>query len=239
MGRRVEDVMTKSVAVVRDSAPFKEILGIMHARRVSALPVVDDEDRLVGIVSEADLLLKEEYADAHEDADLPLFERRARRIEREKAAGTVASELMTTPVITIGPSATLAEAARLMHEEGVKRLPVVDAKGRVAGIVSRADLLKVFLRRDDEIRTEVIEEVIQDKLFIDPDTIKVNVETGLVTLDGRVEQRSLIPILVAMVRGVDGVVGVESRLQYEVDDVTLRPEVMGPWGLLPYSLRES
>lgn len=215
--RTVEDVMTKTVAVVRDSAPFKEIVRLMDEYRVSALPVVDAAGRIVGIVSEADLLLKEESVDRAEE-EAPLFERRHRRVERAKAAGLVACELMTSDPITIGPDATLPEAARRMHQHGIKRLPVVDAEGHVLGIVSRRDLLKVFLRPDEAIAREVRVDVIERTLWIEPGAIQVRVHDGVVDLRGQVERRSLVPVVVGLVRGIEGVVGVEDHLTFEVDD---------------------
>jgi CBS domain-containing protein len=143
--RRVRDVMTAEVVVVRDRTPFKEIVGLMRQHNVSALPVVDATDELVGIVSEADLLLKEEHV--AEGESHRRFQSRRRRIDRAKAGGVIARELMSSSVETIDPEAPLARAARLLHERRVKRLPVVDANGKLVGIVSRADLLKVFLAR--------------------------------------------------------------------------------------------
>lgn len=230
MKRTVQDVMTRTVIVVNASAPFKELVGLMDEHRVSALPVVDGEGRLVGIVSEADLLLKEGYTPS--GGERHVFEGRRRRIERSKASGLVAAQLMTAPVVTVSPEASLGEAARRMHERRVKRLPVVDAEGRVVGIVSRADLLKVFLRCDEEIRHEVVRDVIERTLWIDPLTIRVEVRDGVVLLQGQVERRSLIPVFVSLVQRVEGVVGVDARLSYEVDDVTGRREAWAPWGLV-------
>jgi CBS-domain-containing membrane protein len=234
MTRTVQDVMTKTVVVVHDTAGFKEIAGLMDTYRVSAVPVVDKDGRLVGIVSEGDLLLKEEFAD--ESGRAPLFEGGRRRRDRTKAEGLVAAQLMTSPVLTVSPSATLAQAARLMHRNGVKRLPVVGVDGHVAGIVSRADLLKVFLRPDEDIRGDI--DIVMDRtLMIDREGIRVGVADGLVTLDGQVERASLVPVLTGLVRGVDGVVGVEDHLTYEVDDITRQPGTLTPWGVYEPSLR--
>ncbi len=218
--------MTRTVVVVHVAAPFKDVVRRMQEYRVSALPVIDDEDRLIGLVSEGDLILKEDPA--LEDA-AHLFEGRQRRHEREKAAGLVAAELMTTPVVTVAPDATLGEAARLMHRKGVKRLPVVDAAGRVHGILSRSDLLKVFLREDADIEHEVREDVIRRTLWIDPDTVTISVRDGVVHLEGQLERRSLIPVLERLVTAVEGVVGVEEHLSFKVDDTTSAPEIPLPW----------
>jgi CBS-domain-containing membrane protein len=140
---------------------------------------------------------------------------------------------MTAPVITIRPEASLGQAARLLHERRVKRLPVVEEGGKVVGIVSRADLLKVFMRPDEEIRQEVAGDVLARTLSIGPDRVRATVRDGVVTLEGLVDRRSLIPFLTGLVRGVDGVVGVEERLGYEIDDVSFRPKPLIPWGIYP------
>ncbi|HEX7464047.1 MAG TPA: CBS domain-containing protein [Actinomycetota bacterium] len=229
MQRTVQDVMTRTVVVVNDSAPFKEVVRLMQESGVSALPVVDAGGRLVGIVSEGDLILKE---DPNLEGEGHLFESRQHRVERQKAAGVVAAQLMTAPVITVAPDAALGEAARLMHHHAVKRLPVVGPEGTVVGIVSRADLLKVFLREDAEIAHQVTEDIIRRTLWIDPATIQVTVEEGVVSLDGQIERRSLIPVLVGLVRALEGVVGVENHLSYLVDDTTPSHELPQPWTAL-------
>ena len=139
-------------------------------------------------------------------------------MERAKAAGAIAAELMTTPAVTIGPDATVTEAARLLHRHGIKRLPVVDPAGPLLGIVSRADLLDVFLRSDAEIAQEVRQKVLVRAMWVNPDTVTVQVRDGIVTLSGQLERRSLIPIAVSLVYGIDGVVDVVDRLTFEVDD---------------------
>jgi CBS-domain-containing membrane protein len=226
MKRRVRDVMSAPVVTVRDSAGFKEIVGLMQQHGVSALPVVDGDRRLVGIVSEADLLLKEEYTT--EGASRERFlDFRWRKSDRAKAAGMYAAQLMSRHVVTIEPEANLAKAARLIHDEKVKRLPVVDADDRVIGIVSRTDLLKVFLRSDAEIHDDVKESVLRRALWLEPHAVKVTVRDGVVLLKGQVEQRSMIPLIVELVGGVEGLVGVDSRLGYEVDDESARPLPFG------------
>jgi CBS-domain-containing membrane protein len=125
---------------------------------------------------------------------------------------------MTAPAITVGPDASVAEAARLLHRHQVKRLPVVDPAGPLLGIVSRADLLKVFLRSDAEIAQEVRQDVLTRAMWVDPDIVTVQARDGVVTLTGQLERRSLIPIAVSLVHGLDGVVDVVDRLSFEVDD---------------------
>jgi CBS domain-containing protein len=213
----VKDLMTTQVVTVGPATPFKDLVARLAEHRVSALPVVDDAGLVLGVVSEADLLLKEEFPDP--DQDVPLFWTRRRRREREKAAGSTARDLMSVSLVSISPEATVAEAARRMHGANVKRLPVIGEGGRLVGIVSRGDLLKVFNRSDRSIRREIMDDVIVGEFLMDPDRFFIHVDDGVVVLQGRVERRSLLPFLVRAVHGVEGVVRVEDRLAYDIDDV--------------------
>ncbi|HEU5108795.1 MAG TPA: CBS domain-containing protein [Micromonosporaceae bacterium] len=208
--------MTTEVVAVRSDAPFKEIADLLADHGISAVPVVDDEDRVVGVVSEADLLHKTEFAG--ESVANRLLESRRHRTAREKAVGEVAGELMTAPAVTVFPETNLVEAARTMEEKEIKRLPVVDAEGRLVGIASRRDLLKVFLQSDAAIRDEVREQVFGRAMWIDPALMSVEVDRGVVTLAGELERRSATSIAVRLTRAVDGVVGVVDRLTYSFDD---------------------
>lgn len=216
MSWTIAAVMTADVVTVAPDATYKEVVERMHERRVSAVPVVDRERRVLGIISEADLLLKEErpahrpgghLLDPHGDA--------ARATARNAAA------LMTSPAVTVTPQATLTQAARLMHRHQVKRLPVVGPDGTLAGIVSRADLLTAFLRSDESIAGEVREHVVAETLSIDPDTVGIRVDDGVVRLEGELETRTLARILVRLVAAVEGVVGVDDRLRWRLDDTGL------------------
>jgi CBS domain-containing protein len=213
----VKDLMTTQVVTVGPAAPFKEIVARLAQHRVSAMPVVDDDGLVLGVVSEADLLLKEEFPEP--DQDIPLFWTKRRRLEREKAAGSTARDLMSVHLVSIAPDATVAEAARRMHRANVKRLPVLGERGRLVGIISRSDLLKVFNRPDQAIRREIMDDVIVGDFLMDPARFFIHVDDGVVVLQGRVERRSLIPYLVRTVHGVEGVVRVENRLTFDVDDV--------------------
>lgn len=220
MSQTVADVMTRKVFAVRQSTPFKDVVGMLRRGRVSAVPVVDSRDRVLGVVSEADLTLKEEALDREPPA---VFERRRRRRERAKAAGRQAGEVMSTPAVTISPLASIAEAARAMHERRVKRLPVVDETGSLVGIVSRSDLIKVFLRSDEEICRDAEDELALP-LRITPDAIRLSVRDGVVRVEGRVKTRSEIASTVDCLKRVDGVVAVDNTLAFEVDD-----EESGTW----------
>jgi CBS domain-containing protein len=213
MTHTVADVMTTDVVAVDERAPFRRLVGLMHECRVSALPVVDEGGRIIGVVSEADLLVKEDPGvfTPH------LIDRKTRRVEREKASAAVAGGLMTTPAVTITPRATVTEAAHLMRDAHVKRLFVTDEAGMVIGVVSRVDLLLPFLRPDPEIAVAV-EEAIGLEPGILPDTFEVTVADGVVQVSGRVERRTIAPQLVAKIRAVEGVVGVDSHLTWDLDD---------------------
>lgn len=231
MVRTVRDVMTRTLVTVNETAGYKQIVRHIYERGVSAVPVVDRDGRLVGIVSEGDLLLKEEFEPNLDDQG-GLVEMPLESSERKKAMGLVAADLMTTEVVTVPSDTPVPKAARLMHGRGLKRLPVVDDGDHVIGIVTRSDLLKVFLRTDWEIAAELTSTMLRGTAWFEQNAIEVTVRDGVVVLDGVVERRSMIPLVVSLVNGVEGVVGVESRLVYEVDDVDPRadvPHLTGNW----------
>src|SRR5262245_10818556 len=212
----VRDVMTEDVVVVRPTTPFKEVARVLADHGISALPVLDESDRLAGVVSEADLLYKEEYGT--QEARFRLLASPDERVARSKASADVAGQLMTSPALTIGPDAPLVEAAKVMDHHRVKRLPVVDGSGRLIGIVSRGDLLRTFLRSDDEIREEVIRDVFMRILWAEPEMFEVTVDDGVVALSGELQLRSSTVIAVRLTRKVDGVVDVIDNLSYQIDD---------------------
>jgi len=210
MGSRVKDVMTTDVVSVPESAEYKDIVSVVRELRVSAFPVLDASGHLVGVVSEADLLLKE----AGQEALGGSLISSGRRGEQAKAAGVTAAELMTSPAVTIGPEDSVADAARRMHDRHVKRLPVVDQAGRLVGIVSRVDLLSVFDRPDSEIRAAVRKDIIARDFALDPDSFDVQVASGIVTITGQVENQAVAQHLLGALRHAEGVVGVRSRLRF-------------------------
>ena len=212
--------MTSRVHVASPLAPFKHLVRLIEENRVSAIPIVDQEGIPIGIVSETDLLLKERGTDL-ETRDLLHVQRRRR--ERAKAAGTVASEVMTSPAITVELDTSLSRAARLMQERNVRRLVVVDDRGRIAGIVSRSDLLQVFLRTDEELREEIAGKLIPALLVSEWDKVGVEVRSNIATLSGEVDRKSDAEILTRMTRELDGVVGVVDQLTYRWDDTNARP----------------
>lgn len=212
----VRDVMSTDVAAVRDDTPFRRIVEVLAQRRVTAVPVIDAAGSVLGVVSEADLMHKVEFVGA--DHERHLFEGRRRRVARNKATGETAAQLMSTPAITVRLDASLAEAARLMDDARVKRLPVVDEAGRMVGIVSRGDLVRVYLRPDDEIRAAVIDGVLRETMWIDPGRVDVSVSGGVVTLTGGLDSRSTAQIVVRLTAAIPGVMGVVDRLGYRYDD---------------------
>jgi CBS-domain-containing membrane protein len=207
----VSDVMTQTVVAVGRDALFKEIVRTMEQWKVSAMPVLEGEGRVVGVVSEADLLPKEEFR----DEEPSLSQQRERLSDAAKAGATRAAELMSTPAVTVRADATLAQAARIMAVRHVKRLPVVDDIGMLQGIVSRADLLKVFLRPDEDIEEEVRRTVVSYLFPGFSHAIHVSVREGVVTLRGHIHDTSLISVAVRLVHAIEGVVDVEPRLTSE------------------------
>jgi CBS domain-containing protein len=224
--RTVSDVMTARVHVAGPESPFKLLVRLIEENRVSAIPIVDQNGVPVGIVSEGDLLLKERRHELETERDLA--HPRRRRDQRAKAAGIVASELMTSPPITVTSSAALTEAARLMQERNVRRLIVVDERGRIAGIVSRSDLLQVFLRTDEELREEIVGKLIPALIGPAPERLAVDVRWNVVTLSGEVDRKSDAEILIRLARDLDGVVGVVDKLSYRWDDSTRAPREAAP-----------
>jgi CBS domain-containing protein len=218
--RTVGEVMTATVVTVPESATYHTVVDLMLSHGISAVPVVDSEGRVVGVVSEADLLYKVEFADR--EPARHLIERRRTRDGRIKALGTVAADLMTQPAITIGATETVGAAAALMSQRNVKRLPVVDANGVPVGIVSRRDLLEQYLRPDDGIVADIRDQVLLRTLWIEPDSITVDVTAGVVTLAGAVDRRSTVWLVEALVHAVPGVIDVHNNLSYHYDDRSAR-----------------
>jgi len=212
--KTVKDVMTTSVVAVREDADFKEMVTVMRSRRVSAFPVLDAADQVIGVVSEADLLAKE----AEPELPQGLIRRAWRMTERSKAAGVTAADVMTKPAVTIGEDAPVAEAAQRMQSRRVKRLPVVDDFGRLHGIVSRADLLSVFERPDEEIWDDVVKYVIVGEFGLDPQLFVVTVRSGVVTVTGSVDRRADALSMLGAIRHLEGVVALRDRLSYPHED---------------------
>jgi len=229
----VGEVMTERVITVREETPFKELARLMRAHDVSGLPVVDASGTLVGIVTEADLLevvgeptgVKKRHTQFGRLIDRLLTPGHGGDIDRATAYASARS-LMTSEVITTAPETLVREAARHIVESGVKRLPVLDRDRKVVGIVSRQDLLRPYLRDDEQIREEVMERVAKKVLWLDPASIKVHVDQGVVKLHGHVAKQSQKDILLELTRRVDGVVEVEDHINAAENDRDLEPAWM-------------
>lgn len=212
---QVNDVMTTAVVTVAQGDSYRDVVDLLVGHRFSAVPVVDDFQRVTGVVSEADLLRKIEYAGAEEPR---LFDGRRRRDERVKASARTAGDLMSAPAVVVLTGTSIPAAARLMDGEGVKRLPVVDDLGRLVGIVSRGDLLKVHLRPDDEIQADVEAGVLRGVITDETKAVSSAVQDGVVTLTGRVDRWSTTDIAGRLTRQVAGVVDVVNELEFDYDD---------------------
>lgn len=211
----VSDVMTRTVVSVHADTPFGDVARTLAGHHINAVPVVDGDNRVTGVVSQTDLLRKLENSGRDEESVVHRFTHRA---QLRKARGRIAADVMTSPAVTVPARASIVEAARLMDKARIKRLPVVDDLGRLAGVVSQGDLLKVFMRPDHEIRDEISKDVLLRQLCIRPTQVAVTVAHGVVELVGRLEQRSLVILVVELVGEVDGVVDVVNKLTYRIDD---------------------
>ena len=221
---KVGSVMTTDVVRAEYGTPFKEVARLLGGDRISGLPVVDDDEMVLGVISETDLLARQA---APPDPPRSRFSldrlTRAGRRRAAKAQARTAGQLMTEPPVTVHAEDTIVEAARTMARHRVERLPVLDEEDRLVGIVTRRDLLQVFLRPDADIRGEVLDEVLVRALWLPPGSVTVTVVEGVVTLAGRMERRSETEIALSMTRQIDGVVGVVNKLTYRLDDAHTRP----------------
>ncbi|MFC5751404.1 CBS domain-containing protein [Actinomadura rugatobispora] len=221
METTVEKVMTTDVVTVPETASFKEIVEVLRHHRMHAVPVLDAEGGVSGIVSAEDLILKEADPTAAEGEHLLATRRRHR--EWRKCAAATAAELMTAPVHTIGPHVTVRDAAREMRHRRVGRLPVIDPRtGALTGIVTRSDLLRVYDRPDEEIRRDILAEISDRSIGPDPARLEITVEQGCAQVRGSVDLRSRIPTLMHDIRRVEGVVSAQSHLEWGTDDLITR-----------------
>jgi CBS domain-containing protein len=209
----VSDIMTTSVVTVRPDTPYREIAALFREHRVSGFPVTAEDGTVIGVVSESDLLT---LADGRHN--------RGHRADGPATAG----DLMTHPAVTISPDAPVQTAARVMHSHRLQRLPVVDREGRLAGIVSRSDVLSVFHRSDEDIRREITQDVIADCFFTDPARFTVTVHNGIVTLEGEPGSAVLGAGIAGQVEHIEGVVAVRDRFVYPARSAPSFPSDPGP-----------
>jgi len=214
MSATVRDVMTTSVIAVRGDTPFKEMAAMLGSSRVSGFPVIDQAGKVIGVVSETDMLIKEADRASHPE----LFAGLRRSRDLVKAAGVTAAELMTSPPVTIGPDEPVQHAALLMYDRAVERLPVVDEAGHLVGIVSQVDVLSIFSRPDEEIRREVTDRVIRPGLQMHPERLRLSVRDGIVTLSGRPETDQAGQDIIEAVWHIEGVVAVRDELDPDEDN---------------------
>jgi CBS domain-containing protein len=209
----VEDVMTVQVVWVERDTPFAAIAASLRQFRVSAFPVLNKAGEVIGVVSESDLLAKLALGGG-EDGMPGMITGILHQQQAAKARAVTADDLMTSPAATVSPEDTVEHAARLMYLRRVKRLPVVDAAGRLVGIVSRADVLAVYGRPDVEIGEDIRRDVLLTESPADPGTFDVSVTDGVVTLSGRPRTCAQGHDIVSRTRHVQGVVAVRDRLNY-------------------------
>jgi CBS domain-containing protein len=214
---RVKDLMTTNVLAVRSSTQLKDAAALLTEHRISGLPVVDGEGRVLGVLSEGDILYKETGA-----KDKPGFFDRLLAVppiglDFKLAARTV-GEAMSAPALTIGPGRPVTEAATVMIEEGVNRLPVIGDEERLIGIITRADLVRAFVRSDAEIEQEIRDDVIRRTLWLEPDTMQIEVVGGEVRLSGEVETRTDAELIPTFVQRVPGVASVLSKLRWREEN---------------------
>ena len=215
---KIADVMTRDVLSVAPETPLREVARLLSERRISGVPVVDEAGACVGILSEADLLPKQ--LSRGPSRRLPLewiLGERTDPEELRRRSATTAAQAMSAPAVTIAPDRPLREAAALDHERGVNRLPVV-SEGALVGIVTRADLVRAYLRLDDEIGREVREQVLRKTMWLDPTRFSIEVSDGRVRIGGQVDRRSTARIIERLIGVVDGVTEVASSIGWAFDD---------------------
>ncbi|MEO3863765.1 CBS domain-containing protein [Acrocarpospora sp. B8E8] len=223
----VQDVMTREPITVPTTMPFKQVASTLADNKISAVPVLDAAGDVAGVISEADLLRKEEfrelyYRECYESPSRIRNDRAPGFDARRKAQALTAADLMTSPAVTIRPDTSVVRAVRVMDEQRVKRLLVVDDEGRLAGVISRSDLLRLFVRDDRDLAGEILEEVLKPAKWITTDALTVAAEEGVVTLAGHTPTRSEAELAVRMTQRVNGVVAVVDRLGWEDDDLSPR-----------------
>ena len=215
---KISQLMRRDVVVAREAQSLKEAAAALVANGISGMPVCTEDGQVIGVLSEADVLYKERGRTERRGGALAwLFEDDTAEVHAKAQARTVA-EAMTTPAITIGPSATAAGAARLMLEHSINRLPVVAENGQLIGIVTRADLVRAFTRADHEIAAEIRDDILQRVLWIDPSAFTISVRHGEVELTGEVETPLQVELLATLVERVPGVVSVRANVGHREHD---------------------
>jgi CBS domain-containing protein len=231
---RVQDVMTRSVITVTPDAPLREVARLLDEHRISGVLVVDEQGALLGVVSEADFLVEAQGGTSVRRSPIARLFGRAgdTRAPGDRHFASTARELMTSPVISIGPAELIADAAALMTRERINRLPVVE-DGRLVGIVTRADLVRSYVRTDEQLAAAIQDEVLLQTLWLDPKRFEVTVTDGIATIRGSVDRRSSAEMIARTAVLVPGVRDVVSDIRWTIDDAGLKPPTPGPE--FPYS----
>lgn len=217
---KVEQIMSHEVVTVTPETSLKDVAGLLARHQIAGVPVCDAEGRVVGVVSEADILWKELGIPPSKGGVIDWILKGVDGASVRAAART-AGDAMTSPALTVTPAATVRHAARLMIDHNINRLPVL-SDGRLVGIVARSDLVRAFKRSDEEIEEEISDDVLLRTLWVDPNTVSLVVSGGDVQLAGEVENRSTAELVEAYVRRVPGVVSVHSDLTWQQDDLARR-----------------
>ena len=230
---KVRDVMARSVVTVDRATPLKDVAGLLVDRRISGVPVLDSDGSVVGVVSEADLLVKEQGPEAirHRRMARIFGDSSESRAQLAKLAAVTAGEAMTAPAVTIESGRPISEAAALMTARKVNRLPVVD-DGRLVGIVTRADLVRAYVRSDHELTETIREEVLLRILWLDPRSFTVTVTDGVASIRGHVQRKSTAEMIVPTVSMVPGIIDVRADVTWAVDDSQYKPSA--PDAVFPF-----
>jgi CBS domain-containing protein len=232
----IKDLRTRDVVSVRPETPLKAVAQVLVERGVSGLPVIAEDGTLLGVVSEADLIIKAQDPDAihHRTLARLLGDSPDAKARTRKSRALTAAEAMTAPAVTIGPHRPIHEAAAIMSLRNVNRLPVVD-DGRVVGIVTRADLVRAYVRTDEDLVRTIREDVILRVLWLDPSTFAVDVRDGVATVVGHVARRSTAEMVGRAVRLVPGIVDVTATVTWAEDDSHVQPSTVDAF--FPFSPR--
>jgi CBS domain-containing protein len=229
----VRDVMTRPVISVRPEWPLKDVARLLVEHRISGVPVVDSDGAVLGVVSEADFLLKGQGASAaHRRPLARLFaDDQATKERIAKAEASTAGEAMTAPAIMIEAGRPIPEAAAMMVDHRVNRLPVID-QGDLVGIVTRADLVRAYVRSDEQLLLAIREGVLRRTLGIDPDGVDIAVVDGVVGISGTVDRRSTAELIERVASMAPGVIAVKVAFEWTMDDAgpdAYRPDYVSPF----------
>jgi len=214
----VADVMSTNVISARPQDAFAHLTTLLRGAAIRAVPVVDDDGTLLGVVSEADLMAAVARPDGYEARRWWRPRHVRRQAPESKAGATTAAELMTTGVETVAPATRVSAAARAMLKHHLSWMPVCDEDRRVVGVLGRSDVLTVFVRDDASIRAEIVDDVLRSILLADPERILVEVDGGVVTLTGELDTRLDAQVAVRLIERLEGVVAVVDHLRFRTDE---------------------